>query len=76
MANLFDAEMTGLDGSGVVADEDPVEPGVDDMKPPTSAPRSEGAFEDDELDGVEAIILIRMVYVWERRRASSEFKLG
>ena len=52
--------MVGLDGSGVVAD---VEVGDELEKPPMSAPRSDGAFEDDELEGVEAIILIRLVRV-------------
>ena len=44
--------MLGLEGSGVVADEEPVEAEDDDEKPGTSAPRSEGVFEDeaDEAD--------------------------
>lgn len=54
------AEMTGLEGSGVVADEVPEEEGEVDENPLTSNPLSEGAFEDEELDGVEAIILQRI----------------
>lgn len=46
----------GLEGSGVVADDEPEDTGEDDEKPLTSSPFSEGDFDDDdELDIVGAL---------------------
>lgn len=58
--NCFVAAV-GLDGSGVVADEEPADCEEDDERPSTSAPRSEGAFEDvaDVLDGADIVSMDR-----------------
>lgn len=54
---VFAAKTVGLEGSGVVADEDREDAGDDDdEKPFKSSPFSEDVFDDVELEVVEIVI--------------------
>lgn len=57
-STTFLAAKVGLDGSGVVADEDPDDPGEDDENARMSSPLSEDVFDEGKLDDVEIIVAV------------------